>query len=173
MSAQIESSSFELGFSKNLLNKIQSSKLNLDAFLQRQTSTFETIQSQNDLTYASCQDKIQAKMNELKMIQRQRGVMSRNMDTSTNTEEEKDDFDVVEEEEEESNDTEGIAQKIKMLQVQQIELERKIANLTLEQKQVRNQVQSKCIHFYILDLHIDEESSHRYTYISIFFSPSY
>lgn len=142
MTAQIESSSFELGFSKNLLNKIQSSKLNLDAFLQRQTSTFETTKSQNDLTYASCQDKIQAKMNELKMIQRQRGVMSRNMDTLTNTEEEKDDFDVVEEEEE-SNDTEGIAQKIKMLQVQQIELERKIANLTLEQKQVRNQVQSK------------------------------
>jgi hypothetical protein len=154
MTAQIESSSFELGFSKNLLNKIQSSKLNLDAFLQRQTSTFETTKSQNDLTYASCQDKIQAKMNELKMIQRQRGVMSRNMeDTSSNhREEEKDDFDVEvdDEEGEESNDTvgsqnheEGIAQKIKMLQVQQIELERKIANLTLEQKQVRNQVQSK------------------------------
>lgn len=150
MTIQIESSSLELGFSKNLLNKIQSSKINLEAFLQRQTSTLESTKSQNDLTYASCQDKIQAKMNELKMIQRQRGVMSRTLDTSTTQqyfEEEKDELELEEPDDdavEVQNEEEGIAQKIKMLQVQQIELERKIANLTLEQKQVRNHVQSKC-----------------------------
>jgi len=149
MTIQIESSSLELGFSKNFLNKIQSSKINLEAFLQRQTSTLESTKSQNDLTYASCQDKIQAKMNELKMIQRQRGVMSRTLDTSTTQkyEEEKDELEFEEPDDDavEVQNEEGIAQKIKMLHVQQIELERKIANLTLEQKQVRNHVQSKCV----------------------------
>lgn len=156
MTAQIDSSAYELGFSKNFLNKIQSSKINLDAFLQRQSSTLETIKSQNDHTYTLCLDKISAKMNELKLIQYQRGVIKPHLKSSS-TVEEKDnlhsmiaiennvDNDPSLKDEEDSNDSEGMAQKMKMLQMKQIALERKIANLTLEQKQVRNQVQSEYV----------------------------
>jgi hypothetical protein len=110
-----------LGFSHAALAKLKESRSLLENYVSEQTTKLDSIQADNQSVYQKKCDEIQQKMNELKRIQRQRGVQQQSNDGEC------DDDDGHEM---------GIQHRLKKMQEKQMEVERELANLHLEKKQV-------------------------------------
>lgn len=116
-----------LGFSHAALAKLKESRSLLERYAAEQKSKIDSIQAHNETLYREKCDQIQRKVEEFKSIQRQRGLKYSQEKQQQDSKEEEGNI--------ESEDV-GIKQKLQKLQEKQMEVERELANLHLEKKQV-------------------------------------
>ncbi len=129
-----------LGYTHNAIKKLNESRAMLDRYVQHQTSRIDAIHEQNQSTLNQQNDRIQSSLSKLKSIQRQRGVSASGVShgeglSSPSTDKEN------------TNDVNGIVQQQKSLAERQMEVERQLANLHLEQKEVQKSLKGKCVTF--------------------------
>ena len=111
-----------LGYTQNAIKKLNESRALLDQYVQHQTSKIDAIHQRNQLAYNQETNRIKSSMDSLKNIQQQRGHAGAEGDGS---------------EEDKENSVNGIVQQQKSLAERQMDMERQLANLHLEQKGVQ------------------------------------
>lgn len=111
-----------LGYTQNAIKKLNESRALLDQYVQHQTSKIDAIHQRNQLAYNQETNRIKSSMDSLKNIQQQRGHADAEGDGS---------------EEDKENTVNGIVQQQKSLAERQMDMERQLANLHLEQKGVQ------------------------------------
>lgn len=113
-----------LGFSHAALSKLKESRILLENYVAEQKSKIDSIQAHNQRVYQEKREEIQRKLDELRRIQCQRGLQQSSKNNG----------------QDESEDELGIKQRLEKLQEKQMEVERELANLHLEKKQVCKQL---------------------------------
>ncbi len=118
---------YDHGFTNDAMEQLKSSRQLLTTYKERQMKCIDDAMDQTYQAFKSEQNKIQSAMNELRSIQRQRGVDDENEDGSGSSSGD-------------SSSTENQVEKREKLHQRRTEVERNLANLHLKQKQVQKKV---------------------------------
>ena len=125
-----------LGFTKNALQKLNQERSLLDQYVQHQKAKIDALHESNATAYNQENDRIKSSMDTLKMIQRKIG-------------------DVDGDDNEKKNDNgDGIVQQKQSLAQKQIEVESQLANLHLEQKEVKMNLNGEFYIYRYITLHV-------------------
>ena len=123
-----------LGYTRNAIQKLNESRSLLDQYVQHQKSKIDDLRQRNQLVHAQENEKIQSSLKVLKTIQRQRGVVDDCTDVDG-------DGDGGNDGGKEDRYLDGIVQQKEILAERQMEVERQLANLHLEKKNVQKSLQ--------------------------------
>ena len=121
-----------LGFTKNALQKINQERDLLDQYVQHQKAKIDALHESNATAYNQENDRIKSSMDTLKMIQRKIG----------------------DDNEKKNGNGDGIVQQKQSLAQKQIEVESQLANLHLEQKEVKKNLNGEFYIYRYITLHV-------------------
>ena len=112
-----------LGFTKNALQKLYQERTLLDQYVRQQKAKIDALHESNTTAFNQEKNRIKSSLDTLKMIQRKIGDDKVDGDGDDNGKE--------------NSNGDGIVQQKQSLAEKQIEVERQLANLHLEQKEVK------------------------------------